>query len=246
MHTLLAIGAADSSGQAGIALWSRTAGRAGVEVLPVAACVVARGREGMIQGLHALAPSVIARQIDSACEGGVDACLVGMLARHQNVSRVAERIARRAVPPVVLAPGVADQDGRQIMTSQGLKRTTRMLLPLCAVVVAGLPDAARLAYGWDGAAASGEQGRRPAALWAALHERGAACAVLCGAAGDDGLAPVMLFRDGAATEEAGRVPARWNMAEAVASATACGLARGMQTEEAVRAAVADAAGAAVG
>ena len=133
---MIAAGAADTSGAAGLALYARVAAAAGVDLRPVTACVTARDREGRVRAVQAVAPRIIARQMDCAAQSGeVRAVFVGMLARHQAVDAVAERLRRRELGNVVLYPVLGCSGGRALMTSQGIKRTALGLVPRCRLVV---------------------------------------------------------------------------------------------------------------
>jgi len=133
---MIAAGAADTSGTAGLTLYARIAAVAGVDLRPVTACVTARDPGGRVRAVQAIAPRVIARQMDCAAQGGnAGSVLVGMLARHQAVDAVAERIRRRELGNVVLYPVLGSSGGRSLMTSQGIKRTALALAPRCRLVI---------------------------------------------------------------------------------------------------------------
>ncbi len=187
MTAVLAIGAADSSGAHGITVYSRVTGEYGLQCLPVTACVVARGGENLVRVVNAVPPSIIARQIDAAWDFRPGACVVGMLARHQSVDIVDERISRRELRNVVLAPELGISRGRALMTARGMKQTARRLLRKGLIVVcdeetAGIMSGVK-AHGKRFQERAIEVGRRLqdcGAEWALIAGNGSSTCVLVG------------------------------------------------------------------
>ncbi len=144
---MIAAGAADTSGKAGLALYARIAAAAGVDLRPVTACVTATDGEGVVRAVQAVAPRIIARQMDCAARGErAGSMMVGMLARHQAVDTVAERIRRRELVNVVMHPVLGHSAGRALMTARGIKRTALALAPRCRMVVCDGGTAALLSH----------------------------------------------------------------------------------------------------
>ncbi|MCC6483670.1 MAG: bifunctional hydroxymethylpyrimidine kinase/phosphomethylpyrimidine kinase [Armatimonadetes bacterium] len=154
--SILAIGAADSSGLSGLWMYAHSA-ECDCRIFPVTACVIARSRDGRVKAVSATPPTIIARQIDAATEiEHPQACIVGMLARHQAVHRVAERIQRREICNIVLAPVLGREDGRDLMTAQGIKQTRRQLVPLADIIVGDAQTLQSLANSERGVAAAAQ------------------------------------------------------------------------------------------
>ncbi|MEI6913792.1 MAG: bifunctional hydroxymethylpyrimidine kinase/phosphomethylpyrimidine kinase [Armatimonadota bacterium] len=146
---LLAIGANDCSGLTGLTQYCRVGARLGVHVSPIAACLIATGiRSDEVHGVVAVPPSMIAKQIDVCADRAnpsAQACVIGMLARHQAVDKVIERIKRREIVRVVFHPVFGVSGTRPLMTGPGVKLARKFLTPLCEMIVGSPANIGELA-----------------------------------------------------------------------------------------------------
>lgn len=141
----LTIAGSDSSSGAGIQLDLKVFERLGVYGLSAVTAVTAQNTRG-VQKIHKVPPRIITAQMDSVVRDiGVDACKIGMLYHATAVEAVAERIARREIPSVVLDPVLTAKDGTYLLTGRGIPRMKRRLIPATLVVTPNVPEAEILA-----------------------------------------------------------------------------------------------------
>jgi len=144
MKRVLTIAGSDPSGGAGIQVDLKVFADLGVYGLSAITAVTAQNSQG-VQKINAVPPRIIRAQIDSVIRDiGADACKTGMLYSHQAVSAVAERIARREIPNVVVDPVVFAKDGHRLLSEKGVKRLRTELLPRALIVTPNLADAEAL------------------------------------------------------------------------------------------------------
>lgn len=138
---VLTIAGSDPSAGAGVQADLRVFERLGCYGMTVVTAVTAQNTLG-VQKVHKVPPRIIAAQIDSVMRDiGVDACKIGMLYAEQAVDTVAERIHRREIPNVVLDPVIAAKDGTRLLSSKGVERMKRRLIPQCLVVTPNAVEA---------------------------------------------------------------------------------------------------------
>jgi hydroxymethylpyrimidine/phosphomethylpyrimidine kinase len=138
---VLTIAGSDPCAGAGIQLDLRIFERLGVYGLTVVTAVTAQNTLG-VQKINPVPPRIVAAQIDSVVRDiGVNACKVGMLFTPTTVNAVARRIERREIPNVVLDPMIAAKDGTPLLSSTGIKRIKRWLLPKALIVTPNVPEA---------------------------------------------------------------------------------------------------------
>ncbi len=221
---IAAVGAADSSGTMGLAAASLTAVDFGMTAACVTACVVARARNGEVRAVHAVPPRIVARQMDAAAALKPGAGVIGMLARHQTLTAVAERIRRREMRRWVLDPVTGVSAGRQLMTARGVKLLSRVLVPLCEVVCID----ARGADAWPGI----EIGGMPGAARAAekLLGDGADWVLVRGTGSSEGNRCLLFGTEQLDMDWEGKTAAD---GDRLSAAIACGLADGLRAPEAV-------------
>ncbi len=213
---IAAVGAADSSGTMGLAAASLTAADFGMTAACVTACVVARAKDGEVRAVHAVPPRIVARQMDAAAALKPGAGVIGMLARHQTLAAVAERIRRREMRRWVLDPVTGVSAGRQLMTARGVKLLSRMLVPLCEIVCI---DARGV---WPGI-------EMPGAAEKLLAE-GADWVLVRGAGPSGGKRCLLFGSEQLDLDWEGRTAAA---GDRLSAAIACGLADGLRAPEAV-------------
>jgi len=138
---VLTIAGSDPSGGAGVQADLRVFERLGCYGMTVVTAVTAQNTVG-VQKVHKVPPRIIAAQIDSVTRDiGVDACKIGMLYAEQAVDTVAERIDRREIPNVVLDPVIAAKDGTRLLSTKGIVRMKRRLIPRCLIVTPNVIEA---------------------------------------------------------------------------------------------------------
>jgi hydroxymethylpyrimidine/phosphomethylpyrimidine kinase len=141
----LTIAGSDSSGGAGIQADLKAFADSGVYGVTAITAVTAQNSLG-VQKVNEVPPRIVAAQIDSVTRDiGVDACKIGMLYSQQVVSVVAERIARRSIPNVVLDPIIFAKDGTRLLHARAVQRMKRYLIPACTLVTPNLAEAGILA-----------------------------------------------------------------------------------------------------
>ena len=115
MRAALTIAASDSSCGAGAQVDLAVMRELGVYGLCVVTNVTAQNSRG-VHKICKVPPRVIAAQIDAVTRDfEVGACKIGMLFSHQSVDVVAERIARREIPNVVLDPIITAKNGEELL-----------------------------------------------------------------------------------------------------------------------------------
>ena len=138
---VLSIAGSDPSGGAGIQLDLKVFERLGVYGLSAITAVTAQNTLG-VQKINRVPPRIIAAQIDSVARDiGADACKIGMLYHETAVDVVADRIARREIPNVVLDPVIAAKDGTRLLSAKGVRRMIRRLIPRALVITPNVPEA---------------------------------------------------------------------------------------------------------
>jgi len=137
----LTIAGSDSSGGAGIQADLKVFAQLGVYGLSAVTAVTAQNSLG-VEKINKVPPRIVAAQIDASVRDiGADACKIGMLYAHQVVSVVAERLKRREIPNVVLDPVIFAKDGRRLITSDGISRMRKQMMPLVTLVAPNLQEA---------------------------------------------------------------------------------------------------------
>lgn len=138
---VLTIAGSDSSSGAGVQLDLKVFNRLGVYGTSAIAAITAQNTLG-VQKVNKVPSRIIAAQIDSVARDiGIDACKIGMLYDPTAVDAVAERIARREIPNVVLDPVLKAKDGTALLAHKGIRRMKRFLIPKVLVVTPNAPEA---------------------------------------------------------------------------------------------------------
>jgi hydroxymethylpyrimidine/phosphomethylpyrimidine kinase len=141
----LTIAGSDSGGGAGIQADLKTFAAHGVYGMSAITAVTAQNTVGVTH-VQEIDPIVVAAQIEAvAGDIGVDAVKTGMLASAAIAEAVADAIAVRALPHLVVDPVMVSKSGASLLTESAVPVLVRHLLPLAEVVTPNLPEAARLA-----------------------------------------------------------------------------------------------------
>jgi hydroxymethylpyrimidine/phosphomethylpyrimidine kinase len=234
---VLTIAGTDSGGGAGVAADLRAMTACGVHCCLAVTAVTVQNSLG-VTGVHTLPPETVAAQIEAvATDIGLDAAKTGMLANSAIIRAVAEACDRVGIgaagpTPFVVDPVAASMHGDQLLADEALDAFRSLLFPRATLLTPNL-DEVRLLVGVD------------------VHDRAAQCeaAKLLHALGprfvlvkgghlrEDTDACVDLLYDGHTfTELPGPRFATGDThggGDAMASAIASGLARGMTVPDAV-------------
>ncbi|GLJ92302.1 hydroxymethylpyrimidine/phosphomethylpyrimidine kinase [Streptomyces poonensis] len=228
---VLTVAGSDSGGGAGIQADLKTMLALGTHGMSVLTAVTAQNSRG-VQGAWELPVEAVRAQYRSVVDDiGVQAVKTGMLASAELVETVAELLAGTDAPVVVDPVGVS-KHGDSLLASSALDSVRTKLLPVATVATPNLDEVAQL----TGVRVTSEGELRRAA--AAVLEYGPQWALIKGGhlAGD----AVDLLTDGS-EEHWLRAPRHDNRHThgtgcTLASAVACGLAKGQSVPEAVTAA----------
>jgi len=226
----MTVAGSDSGGGAGIQADLKTFAALGVHGTSAVTAVTAQNTQGVTEILE-MPPSLVREQIDVVlADIGVQAAKTGMLASAAIIATVAEAIRDHQIRQLVVDPVMVAKGGAKLLRDDAVAALRANLIPLAAVVTPNLPEAEVLL----GRSISTLAERRQAAR--EIVAMGARAAVIKGghAEGD----AIDVFFDGTHLAElrAPRVDTRNTHGSGCvfsASITA-GLARGLDTENAVR------------
>jgi hydroxymethylpyrimidine/phosphomethylpyrimidine kinase len=139
---LLAIGGSDSGGGAGIQADIKTAMALGAYACTAVTAITAQNTQ-RVAAVEALAPSIIASQIDAVVgDLGCDAAKTGMLGTANVVLAVAQSLAR-LIPriPLVVDPVMISTTGSRLLDADAVTVLCNKLLPRASVVTPNIPEA---------------------------------------------------------------------------------------------------------
>ncbi|MEU0052105.1 bifunctional hydroxymethylpyrimidine kinase/phosphomethylpyrimidine kinase [Streptomyces sp. NPDC006184] len=230
---VLTVAGSDSGGGAGIQADLKTMLALGVHGMSVLTAVTAQNSLG-VQGVWELPVAAVRAQYRSVVDDiGVQAVKTGMLSSAELVEEVAELIAGTDAPAVVDPVGVS-KHGDPLLAASALDAVRTKLLPAATVATPNLDEVTQL----TGVRVGSEADLRRAA--AAVLEYGPRWVLIKGGHLADTDQAVDLLTDGRA-EHLLRAPRHDNRHThgtgcTLASAIACGLAKGRSVPEAVTAA----------
>ncbi|MEN6355840.1 MAG: bifunctional hydroxymethylpyrimidine kinase/phosphomethylpyrimidine kinase [Armatimonadota bacterium] len=140
----LTIAASDSSSGAGIQADLAAFRDMDVYGLCAVTNVTVQDSHG-VHKVNKVPPMVVTAQIDAAMRDyNVGACKIGMLYSPRIVDVVAERIARREIPNVVLDPVMNAKRGEVLLTGPAIKRMKRRLVPKVTLITPNADEAEKL------------------------------------------------------------------------------------------------------
>ncbi len=141
----LTIAGSDCSGGAGIQADLKTFHRFGVFGTSAVTAVVAENTVG-VQGIQALSPDFVARQIDSVLEDiGADAVKTGMLVDAPVIRAVSSSLRRHGADALVVDPVMRAKGGDPLIDPEAVDTLIREIFPLARVVTPNVPEAEALA-----------------------------------------------------------------------------------------------------
>ena len=226
---LLVIAGSDSSAGAGLQADLKTAQHFGVYAQTAVTAVTAQDTTG-VKAIHPVPPEIVRAQIEAALSDiGADVIKIGMLGSGAIAAAVAD-ILKSAKLPLVLDPVMTAKGGAPLLDGIAAQVLKEKLLPLAMLATPNLPEAEALV---GIAPRDEEQAAAAARKFAAL---GVANVLFKGGHGQDDTVRDFLVEKGAVTLFA--APRRHSRHThgtgcTLATAIACGLARGMSLVEAV-------------
>lgn len=169
----LTIATSDSGGAAGIQADLKAFGAAGAYGMSVLVALTAQNTAA-VTAIHELPPEFVVAQLEAVFSDiGVDAAKTGMLFSARLISTVADYLEAHPLP-LVVDPVMVASSGAKLLEDDAVEALVARMFPLATVVTPNLPEAVAL---------TGFEGSR-AALAEALHELGAAAALVTGGHGE--------------------------------------------------------------
>ena len=226
----LTIAGADSGGGAGIQADLRTFAFLGVHGTSAITAITAQNTRD-VTGILELPVELITQQIDAVVDDiGVQAAKTGMLASAEIIAAVADAIERHGIRNLVVDPVMVAKGGARLLRDDAVAALRQRLLPLAAVVTPNLPEAAVLL----GRPVKSLEDRRQAAR--DLVAMGARAAVVKGGHAEGDAVDVFFAGAEIAELRAPRVDTQNTHGSGCvfSAAIAAGLARGLETANAVR------------
>lgn len=140
----LTIAASDSSSGAGVQADLAVFRDLGVYGLCAITNVTAQNSQG-VHKINKVPPMIVTAQIDASMRDfQVASCKIGMLYSPRIVDIVAERIARREIPNVVLDPVMRAKKGEMLLTEPAIKRLKRWLIPKATLITPNADESEKL------------------------------------------------------------------------------------------------------
>lgn len=234
MEAVLSIAGSDSSGGAGIQADIKTIAAHRLFAESAITALTAQNTLG-VTGVLDIDPAFVEKQIDAVFEDIRPAAVkVGMVSSAAIIEAVADALERHAAANIVVDPVMVATSGARLIGDDAIEALKERLLPLADVVTPNMPEAAVLCGFPVNDDASMERAANE------LSERVQGAVLVKGGHSAARADDVLVARAGA--------PAFWLRAPRVdtqnthgtgctlSSAIACGLAKGLPMEEAVRAA----------
>ncbi len=228
------IAGSDSGGGAGIQADLKTFSALGVYGASVITALTAQNTRE-ISGVLAVPEDFVSRQIDAVYSDlDVAATKIGMLARKEIITAVAEGLRRFGARRVVLDPVMLASSGTRLLSADAVETLVTLLFPLADLVTPNLPEAAAL-LGEELASdesAMARQGEK-------LMRLGARAVLIKGGHGVGTESVDLLIEEaGLSRHAAARIETRNTHGTGctLSSAVAAGLAQGQSLRDAVRSA----------
>lgn len=137
----LAVAGVDPSGGAGILADVKTMSALGAYACAVVAALTAQNTRA-VTGIYPVAPAFVREQIDTLlADVAIDAAKIGMLGQRPVIVTVAEALAARPLPHLVLDPVMIAKSGDALLDKDAVGALREALLPLATLVTPNLPEA---------------------------------------------------------------------------------------------------------
>ncbi len=225
---MLSIGCSDPWNAAGTGLDIRALFDCGVRPVTAIAGVTAQDAAGL-HAARAVAPELLAAQLDALAAAGPGAYRIGALLDVATVEVVAAHLRASSVP-AVYDPVFGPSGGGSFVTAEVARAIARDLVPAVAIVTPNLDEAGRL----TGSPAPGDAGAMERAAQALVASGAGAALVKGGHLLAEGLCDVLVDRAGTVVYEAPRIEGTLRGSGCLlACGIAAGLARGASLRDAI-------------
>lgn len=226
---VMTVAGSDSSGGAGIQADLKTFAALGVYGTSVLTAITAQNTQG-VKAVHNIPASMVRQQIDSVMEDiGADAVKIGMLSSSEIIKTVALGIKEHAITKLVVDPVMVATTGARLLEAEAEMALMNYLIPMASVVTPNIEEASVLV------GRSIETVEEVQAAARDIIDMGARAVVITGGLGS-GAATDILLTDGefkAYTNARIVSTSTHGTGCTFASATAVGLARGMEIGDAI-------------
>jgi hydroxymethylpyrimidine/phosphomethylpyrimidine kinase len=137
----LTVAGVDPSGGAGILADVKAMSANGAYACAVVAALTAQNTVG-VTGIYPVPPAFVREQLDTLfADVRIDAVKIGMLGQAAVIATVADALARRLPPHVVLDPVMIAKSGDALLERSAVSALRESLLPLATVITPNLPEA---------------------------------------------------------------------------------------------------------
>ncbi len=139
---ILTIAGSDSSGGAGVQRdWQMLFGEATVRT---AITAVSAQSDRRVIAVQCVSAALVAQQIGSALDDGVDAIKIGMLGQKSIVDTVVRTLSESRAIPIVVDPVLVSSSGVRLLDEDGVRALVGDLCPLALLATPNIPEAAAL------------------------------------------------------------------------------------------------------
>ena len=140
----LTIAGSDSGGGAGIQADLKTFAALGVYGTSAITALTAQNTLG-VQGVFDVPADFVRRQLTSIFDDfEVGAVKIGMISRPDTIEVVADELARRRAPAIVLDPVMVATSGDRLTSDEAMRALRTVLFPLARLITPNIPEAAAL------------------------------------------------------------------------------------------------------
>jgi hydroxymethylpyrimidine/phosphomethylpyrimidine kinase len=141
---ILTIAGIDPSGGAGVLADVKTISALGGYACAVVAALTAQNTQTVTE-IEPVSPRFVGHQIDTLFDDVViNALKIGMLGQAPVIETVAQRLALRAPPHIVLDPVMVSKSGAMLLETRAMHAMREALLPLATLMTPNLPEASVL------------------------------------------------------------------------------------------------------
>lgn len=232
MKTVLTIAGSDCSGGAGIQADIKTMTANGVYAMSSITALTAQNTTG-VSGIMEVTPEFLAMQLDSVfTDIFPDAVKIGMVSSARLIEVIAGKLAFYNAKNIVVDPVMVSASGSKLLRDDAIETLKNKLFPLALILTPNIPEASVL----TGLSIENEEDMIKAAE---TISKQFGCAVLCKGGHSVNDANDLLYYNNKFTWFRGERINNDNTHGTgctLSSAIACGLAKGMSLEEAIRAA----------
>lgn len=145
MKKVLSIAGSDCSGGAGIQADLKTFSAHGVFGMSVIVSVVAENTSRVID-IQDITPDMVGKQIDAVFEDiGADAVKVGMLSSVECMETVAERMEYYRPQNIVIDPVMYAKNGCPLMAMEAVDTLIQRIIPIADILTPNIPEAEKIA-----------------------------------------------------------------------------------------------------